>query len=256
MRELKAGTVVLVGGGPGDADLITVGGLRAVQQADVVVYDRLAPLAVLKDAPPGALLVDVGKEPHGRQTSQERINELLVEHARAGRRVVRLKGGDGFVFGRGGEETLACAAAGIEVRVIPGVTSAVAAPALAGIPVTHRTLSQGFTVVSGHVAPGDARSTLDWAALARGGTSLVVLMGVTHLRAITDALLAAGLPAATPAAVVERAGNPAMRVLRAALRDIAGVADAARIRPPAITVIGDVAALDLASVGQLAPGRR
>ena len=244
-RRQRAGTVLLVGGGPGDPDLLTVGGLRAVREADVVIFDRLAPLAVLDETRPGALLLDVGKEPRGPQTPQERINELLVEHARAGRRVVRLKGGDPFVFGRGGEEALACAAAGVEVRVLPGVTSSVAAPALAGIPVTHRTLSQGFTVVSGHVPPGDPRSTLDWEALARGGTTIVMLMGVTHLRAVADALAAAGLPASTPAAVVERAGDPAMRVVRGTLGSVADLADAADIRPPAITVIGDVAALDL-----------
>jgi len=242
---VRPGSVVLVGGGPGDPDLITVGGLRAVREADVLVFDRLAPLAVLEEARPGALLVDVGKEPHGRQTPQERINEMLIEHALAGRRVVRLKGGDPFVFGRGGEEALACAEAGIAVRVVPGVTSSVAAAALAGIPVTHRTLSQGFTVVSGHVPPGDPRSTVDWAALARGGTTLVVLMGVTHLKVIADALTAAGLPASTPAAVVERAGHPAMRVVRASLGDVAQHADALGVRPPAITVIGAVAALDL-----------
>ena len=245
-RALRPGTVVLVGGGPGDPDLLTVGGLRAVQQADVIAYDRLAPLAVLADAKPGALLIDVGKEPHGRQTSQERINELLIAHARAGRRVVRLKGGDGYVFGRGGEEALACAAAGVPVRVVPGVTSSIAGPALAGIPVTHRSLTQGFTVVSGHVAPGDPRSTLDWAALARGGTTLVVLMGVTHLRLITDALIAGGLGGDVPAAVVESACDPGMRVLRGPLHAIAASAAAAGLQPPAITIVGEVAALDLA----------
>lgn len=248
MRQLEPGTVVLVGGGPGDVDLLTVGGLRAVQQADVIAYDRLAPLAALEEARPEAVLIDVGKEPHGRQTTQERINQLLVEHARAGRRVVRLKGGDGFVFGRGGEESLACVEAGVPVRVIPGVTSAIAGPALAGVPVTHRSLTQGFTVVSGHVAPGDPRSTLDWSALARTGTTLVVLMGVTHLEAITAALAAGGLAPGTPAAVVASACSPDMRVLRGTLGSIASDAAAAQIAPPAITVVGDVASLDLTSV--------
>lgn len=149
------GRVILVGGGPGDPGLLTVAGLAAVRAADVIVTDRLAPLAVLDQAPPGVEIVDVGKIPRGRFTPQERINELLVEHARAGRTVVRLKGGDNFVFGRGGEEWQACAAAGIEVRVIPGVSSAVGVPALAGIPLTHRTANQGFTVVTAHVPPGD-----------------------------------------------------------------------------------------------------
>lgn len=242
---IPAGTVVLVGGGPGDPDLITVGGLRAVREADVIAYDRLAPLEVLSEARADAELIDVGKEPHGRQTTQERINELLIEHARAGRRVVRLKGGDGYVFGRGGEEALACAEAGVPVRVIPGVSSAVAAPALAGIPVTHRSLTQGFTVVSGHVPPGDPRSSLDWDALGRLTTTLVVLMGTLHLPEIAAALLASGKDPGVPAAIVERAGSPAMRVVRATVGSIADSSKAAGVRPPAIVVIGEVAALDL-----------
>ena len=157
---------------------------------------------MLAEARPDALLIDAGKEPHGRQTSQDAINELLITHARAGRHVVRFKGGDGYVFGRGGEEALACADAGVPVRVIPGVSSAIAGPALAGIPVTHRSLTQGFTVVSGHVPPGDERSTLDWSALARLNTTLVILMGTKHLAAIAAALVSDGKPAATPAAIV------------------------------------------------------
>ena len=162
----RAGKVILVGGGPGDPGLLTVAGLAAIRQADVIVTDRLAPLAVLEPGPAGVEIVDVGKIPRGRFTPQERINDLLVEHARAGRRVVRLKGGDNFVFGRGGEEWQACAEAGIEVQVIPGVSSAVGVPGLAGIPLTHRTANQGFTVITAHVPPGDPRSTLDYAALA------------------------------------------------------------------------------------------
>lgn len=238
---VSPGTVVLVGGGPGDPDLLTVAAVRALQAADVIVHDRLAPdVAALA---PDALFVDVGKTPYGPATPQERINELLVEHARAGRRVVRLKGGDPFVFGRGGEEWLACQEAGVPVRVIPGVTSAVAAPELAGIPVTHRTLAQGFTVVSGHVAPGDPRSTLDWSVLARTNTTLVVLMGVTHLPAIAAALQAGGLASGTPAAVVARACHPDMRVVRGTLATIADLA--VGVRPPAITVVGDVVGLGL-----------
>ena len=166
-QQLTPGTVVLVGGGPGDPDLITVAGLRAVRQADVVLYDRLAPLAVLDEMRPDAERIAVGKIPRGACTPQERINEILIERARAGRTVVRLKGGDNYVFGRGGEEAQACALAGVPVDVIPGVTSAVAVPALAGVPVTHRSLSQGFTVVSGHVPPGDPRSTVAWEAAGR-----------------------------------------------------------------------------------------
>lgn len=245
MTDLVPGTVVLVGGGPGDPDLLTVGGLRAVRQADVILHDRLAPTAVLAEAPAGCELVDVGKIPRGCQTSQAEINRLLVEHAQAGRRVVRLKGGDNYVFGRGGEEWQACAEAGVPVRIIPGVTSAVAAPALAGIPVTHRTLTQGFTVVSGHVPPGDPRSQVDWAALAHTRTTLVILMGVKYLPEIISELVAAGLDPATPAAVVAQASTPSARVLRGTVATIADLERDAGIQPPAITVIGPVAALEL-----------
>ncbi|WP_375430140.1 uroporphyrinogen-III C-methyltransferase [uncultured Friedmanniella sp.] len=233
--------MVLVGGGPGDPGLLTVAGLEAVRTADVLVCDRLAPLAVLQQVRPGAEVIDVAKIPRGAFTSQERINELLVEHGRAGRRVVRLKGGDSFVFGRGGEEWQACAAAGVAVRVIPGVSSAIAGPALAGIPLTHRQLTQGFTVVSGHLPPGDPGSTLDWAALARANTTLVVLMGVATLPAITAALIAAGMAADTPAATVANAGLPSQRDVRGTVADIATRTAEAGLRPPAITVVGAVA---------------
>jgi uroporphyrin-III C-methyltransferase len=236
------GEVVLVGGGPGDPGLLTVAGLEAVRTADVLIVDRLAPLAVLQQVRPGAEVIDVAKIPRGAFTSQERINELLVDHGRAGRRVVRLKGGDSFVFGRGGEEWQACAAAGIPVRVIPGVSSAIAAPALAGIPLTHRQLTQGFTVVSGHLPPGDPGSTLDWAALARANTTLVILMGVATLAAITTELVAQGLPPDTPAATVADAGLPSQRAVRGRVDDIAARTAKAGVRPPAITVIGAVAA--------------
>ncbi|MFC6151354.1 uroporphyrinogen-III C-methyltransferase [Mumia xiangluensis] len=237
-----AGTVVLVGGGPGDPGLITVAGMDAVRGADVVVTDRLAPLGVLNDLE--VEVVDVGKIPRGRFTPQEEINRILVEQAQAGKRVVRLKGGDNFVFGRGGEEVEACAAAGIPVEVIPGVTSAIAGPALAGIPVTHRGLSQGFTIVSGHVPPGDPRSTLDWAALARSGTDLVLLMAVATLPAITAALIAEGLDPATPAATVADAALPTQQVVRGDVATIAARMTEAGIGAPAITVIGQVAGFD------------
>lgn len=245
MNDLTPGTVVLVGGGPGDPDLMTVAGLRAIRQADVVLYDHLAPQEVLAEARPDADLVPVGKWPGGPATPQEDINGLLIRHASAGRRVVRLKGGDNYVFGRGGEEWLACAEAGIPVRVIPGVTSAIAAPSLAGIPVTHRTLSQGFAVVSGHVAPDDPRSTVDWPALARAGVTLVILMGVHHLDAIAAALVAGGLAPATPAAVVTSACLPSMTVVRGTIADIAVRGREAGVQPPSITVVGAVAGLSL-----------
>ena len=247
------GSVVLVGGGPGDPGLITVAGLAAVRGADVVVTDRLAPLAVLEQAPAHAEIIDVAKIPRGAFTSQERINELLVEHARAGRRVVRLKGGDPFVFGRGGEEWQACTEAGLPVEVIPGVSSALAGPALAGVPLTHRTLTQGFTVVSGHLPPADPGSTLDWGALARTGTTLVVLMGIATLPAITAELVAQGLPATTPALTVMEAGLPGQRTVDGTVADIAARGEAAGVRAPAVTVIGPVAGLSLRSPAPAAP---
>jgi uroporphyrin-III C-methyltransferase len=237
----SSGRVILVGGGPGDPGLLTVAGLAAIKTADVVISDRLAPLAALQHVRASAELIDVGKIPRGEFTPQEQINKLLVQHAQAGRAVVRLKGGDSFVFGRGGEEWQACAEAGIPVTIIPGVSSATAGPALAGIPLTHRTLTQGFTVVSGHLPPGDPDSTLDWSALARSNTTLVIMMGVASLPAITAELAKDGLPSSTPAATVADAGLPSQRTVRGTLADIAARTSAAGIRPPAITVIGAVA---------------
>lgn len=239
LETLRPGSVVLVGGGPGDAGLMTVAGRAAVEQADVLLVDHLAPADALAWARPDARVVDVSKLPRGRFTPQERINELLVEHARAGCRVVRLKGGDGFVFGRGMEELLACTEAGVPVRVVPGVSSSVAVPALAGIPVTHRGLVQGFSVISGHVPPGHPESQLDYAALVASRTTLVVLMGVKHLPEITAELLAHGMDAGTPAAVVALGGHPDQEVRRAPLAEIATVAIGTVA--PAVTVIGEVA---------------
>jgi uroporphyrin-III C-methyltransferase len=240
--EPQTGSVTLVGGGPGDPGLITVAGLDAVRNADVLVCDRLAPLSVLEQARSGAEIIDVAKIPRGAFTSQGRINAILIEQARAGRTVVRLKGGDNFIFGRGGEEWQACAAAGIPVRIIPGVSSALAGPALAGIPLTHRQLTQGFTVVSGHLPPGDPDSTLDWSALARTNTTLVILMGVATLAAVSAELIRSGMSAATPAITVASAGLPSQREVRGPLSAIAHLTHEAGIQPPAITVIGAVAA--------------
>ncbi len=239
------GHVTLVGGGPGDPGLVTVAGMVALGEADVVLYDHLAPVAALEACRPGTVLIEVGKIPASRTTSQQRINELLIEHAQAGRHVVRFKGGDPFVFGRGGEEAIACAEAALAVSVIPGVSSAIAGPELAGIPVTHRGVVQAFTVVSGHVPPGHAASSTDWAALARAGHTLVVLMGVTNLEAICAELITHGLPADTPAAIIADAASPGMRVLRGTVTTLPGLAAEAGIAPPAVTVIGDVAALEL-----------
>ncbi len=227
--------------------MITVAGLRAVEQADVVVCDRLAPLAVLDRARPDAEIVDVAKIPRGRTTPQEEINRILIDRAGRGSTVVRLKGGDNFVFGRGGEEWQACLAAGIPVTVIPGVSSAIAAPAAAGIPATHRSLTQGFTVVSGHLPPGAPGSTLDWTALARSGTSIIVMMGMANLASIAEALIAAGMPADTPAATVADGGLPSQRVVRDRLERISSQTAVAGLRAPAVTVIGAVAAFDPSS---------
>lgn len=234
------GRVLLVGGGPGDPGLLTVAGRDALIAADVVVTDRLAPIAAIAEHAPQAEVIHVGKIPRGEFTPQERINELLVEHARAGKVVVRLKGGDGYLFGRGGEEWQHCTAAGVPVEIVPGVSSAFSVPALAGIPVTHRGLSQGVAVVSGHVAPDDPRSEVDWAALATSRLTIVILMGVATLGAIAEALIAAGMPADTPAACIADGASPQQRTVRAALSDIASAADEGGFAPPAITVVGDV----------------
>jgi len=235
------GRVILVGGGPGDPGLITVRGRAALAAADVVVTDRLAPLVLLDELAPQVLVVDAAKVPGGHSMAQEEINRHLVEHALAGRTVVRLKGGDPFVFGRGMEEVQACLAAGLAVEVVPGVTSAVALPALAGIPVTHRGVVQAFTVVSGHVPPGDPRSTVDWQALAAVGATLVVLMGVATIALIAEALIDGGMAPATPVAATTD-GAPARSC---SLSDAAAGA-LSSVSAPAVFVIGDVVALPAA----------
>jgi uroporphyrin-III C-methyltransferase/precorrin-2 dehydrogenase/sirohydrochlorin ferrochelatase len=237
-----SGRVILVGGGLGDPELLTLKGFQALADADVVVVDRLAPLAVLDGLREGIEIIDVSKIPHGRFTPQEEINDVLVSRAREGRVVVRLKGGDSFVFGRGMEEVIACKEAGVPVEVIPGVSSATAAPELAGIPLTHRGMSQGFTVVSGHAAPEDPRSTLDWTALARGGTTLVVLMGVETLSSIVGALVEAGRDRDTPVACVMDGGLPSQKVVLTTLAAVVSSGPPPELRSPAVIVIGAVAA--------------
>jgi uroporphyrin-III C-methyltransferase/precorrin-2 dehydrogenase/sirohydrochlorin ferrochelatase len=237
------GKVVLVGGGPGDPDLLTVKGFRALLEADVVVTDRLGPTDLLARLPSDVEVIDVGKTPRGPATSQQDINALLIERARAGRLVVRLKGGDPFVLGRGSEEVDACVAAGVSVEVIPGVTSATAAATLAGIPLTERGTAQQFTVVSGHLPPGDARSTVDWESLGRGDGTVVLLMAVSNLEKIAAWLIDCGRSASTPAAIIENASLPGQRDLRGTLGDIASLAVAGTVVPPAIVIIGDVVRL-------------
>jgi len=240
----RRGSVVLVGGGPGDPGLITVRGRRAVAQADVVVADHLAPQSLLSSLPPDVEVVDASKLPRGRSMAQEQINALLVEHALAGKRVVRLKGGDPFVFGRGMEELEACVAAGVPVEVVPGITSAIAVPALAGIPVTHRGLTHEFVVVSGHLPPGHPNSLVDWAALGRLRGTVVVLMGVDTAPAIAAALIEHGRAGSTPVAIVSDGSTPAQRTVRTTLAELPRAVADEGIRPPAVWVVGDVVALD------------
>jgi uroporphyrin-III C-methyltransferase/precorrin-2 dehydrogenase/sirohydrochlorin ferrochelatase len=232
--------VALVGGGPGDPGLITVRGRQLLAQADVVVADRLAPRALLDELAPDVELIDAAKVPYGRSLSQETINELLVDRARQGKFVVRLKGGDPFVFGRGGEEMIACARSGIPVLVVPGITSAVAVPAAAGVPVTHRGVSQEFHVISVHVAPDDPKSTVDWPALARSQGTLVLMMAVERLAKVAEALIRDGRPPETPAMVVQDGTLPTQRAVTASLSTVADRVSAAGIRPPAIVIVGDV----------------
>lgn len=234
----RTGVVCLVGAGPGDPELITVKGLTCLRRAQVVVYDRLVSRTLIDIAPASARRIDVGKAPGHQPWPQSRINALLVAEARRKRRVVRLKGGDPFVFGRGGEECQALAAAGVRFEVVPGVSSAVAAPAYAGIPLTHRRCSSAFAVVTGHCAREE--SALDWDALIRVGT-LVVLMGLGELRTIAARLMTRGMPATTPVAVVSCATAAEQVVVRGTLCDIAD--RAGRLSPPATIVIGQVTAL-------------
>jgi uroporphyrin-III C-methyltransferase len=234
------GTVHLVGAGPGDPELVTVRGLRLLRCADVVVHDRLVHPGLVAEARPGAERIDVGKAPGRPSPSQEEIHALLIDRARAGLSVVRLKGGDPFVFGRGGEELLACAAAGVRCEVVPGVTSAVAAPAAAGIPVTHRGLAASFAVLTAHRAAD--LDDVDWGALARVDT-VVVLMGVARLRYVAANLIRAGRPRGTPAAIVERGTWPGERIVTGTLANLATRATEANVHPPATIVVGEVATL-------------
>lgn len=235
-RRTTTGYVALVGGGPGDPGLITTRGRRLLAEADVVVVDRLAPRELLDELEPDVLVIDAGKTAGHHPLPQDEINRLLVEHAQGGRRVVRLKGGDPFVLGRGGEEAIACIAAGVTVEVVPGVTSAIAVPAAAGIPVTHRGRSRQVTIASGHEG-------LDWATLARLEGTLVLLMGVSALPDAVAALSAHGKPAETPVAIVESGFTERQRTTSGTLATIVELARQREVRPPAIVVLGDVVEL-------------
>jgi uroporphyrin-III C-methyltransferase/precorrin-2 dehydrogenase/sirohydrochlorin ferrochelatase len=235
--------VALVGGGPGDPELITVRGRRLLARADVVVVDRLAPRELLDELAPDVEIVDAAKIPYGRAASQDVINATLIEHAKAGKFVVRLKGGDPYLFGRGFEEVLACAEAGVPVTMVPGITSAFAVPAVADVPVTHRGVAHEVVVVSGHVAPGDEQSLVDWEALGSLRGTIVLMMGVERLPQFADALLTAGRPGDTPVAIIEDGTMRTQRVLKSTLASVADAATAAGVRPPAVIVIGPVAGL-------------
>jgi uroporphyrin-III C-methyltransferase/precorrin-2 dehydrogenase/sirohydrochlorin ferrochelatase len=236
------GEVVLVGGGPGDPGLISVLGRRELRRADVVVADRLAPRELLGDLPADVELVDVAKLPRGRSAQQAEINRVIVDRARAGKRVVRFKGGDSFVFGRGYEEVLACRAAGVPVRVVPGISSPLAVPALAGIPVTHRGITHDVTIVSGHLPPGHADSLVDWDALARSRGTLLLMMAVENAPAIAEALRVARRPD-TPVAVVCDGSMPTERTVLGTLATLADDLREHDVRPPAVIVVGEVVAI-------------
>ncbi|MFD7828404.1 uroporphyrinogen-III C-methyltransferase [Kitasatospora sp. NPDC059803] len=234
------GSVALVGGGPGDPDLITVRGRRLLADADVVVADRLAPRELLAELPEHVEVIDASKIPYGRFMAQEAINRTLIEHARAGKFVVRLKGGDPYVFGRGGEELLACAEAGLPVTVVPGISSSISVPAAAGVPVTHRGMTHEFTVISGHVGPEDERSLTNWEAAAKMRGTLVLLMAVDKIGAIAAKLVEHGRPGDTPVAIVQEGTTAAQRRVDATLATVAATVEAERIKPPAVIVVGDV----------------
>jgi len=245
--DVMPGGVALVGGGPGDPELITVRGRRLLAHADVVVADRLAPPELLAELPPHVEIIDAAKIPYGRAMAQDAINAVLIDRARAGQFVVRLKGGDPFVFARGYEEVLACAEAGIPVTVVPGVTSAIAVPALAGVPVTHRAVNHEFVVVSGHLAPDNPESLVNWDALAKLSGTLVLLMAVERIELFAQALLLGGRPAQTPVLVVQHGTTSAERILRATLADVPERIREEGIRPPAIIVVGPVAGFETLS---------
>ncbi|MFG2558536.1 uroporphyrinogen-III C-methyltransferase [Streptomyces sp. NPDC048496] len=242
-RTRPAPGVSLVGGGPGDPDLITVRGRRLLAEADVVIADRLGPRDLLDELPPHVEVIDAAKIPYGRFMAQEAINQALIEHARAGKAVVRLKGGDPFVFGRGMEEAQALAAEGIPCTVVPGISSSISVPGAAGIPVTHRGVAHEFTVVSGHVAPDDERSLVDWAALAQLRGTLVLLMAVDKIGVIAKALIAHGKSPDTPVALVQEGTTASQRRVDATLATAGERAVAEEVRPPAVIVIGDVVAV-------------
>ena len=234
------GKVYLVGAGPGDPGLMTVRGLECLRQADVVVYDRLVDKSILKEAPLQAERIYVGKASNHHTMKQEAINQLLSEKAREGKTVVRLKGGDPFVLGRGGEEAEALALNYIPFEVVPGVSSAVAVPAFAGIPVTHRGVASSFTVVTGHKASDKGEPSIAWDKLATGTDTLVILMGIGNLANVVDQLIKNNRHPSTPVAVITQGTTPDQRCVTGTLRDIVERVKSEDLRPPSVIVVGDV----------------
>lgn len=238
-------TVHLVGAGPGEVDLLTLRAARLLGRADVVVYDRLVGEEIFDMIAPWAELIDVGKDPYGKSVPQDEINRILIEKGQQHQCVVRLKGGDPYVFGRGGEEAIALQGAGITCQVVPGITSALAGPAAAGIPVTHRGTSSGFTVITGFQNPKNTQR-LDWDAVARLGTTLVILMGASRAAVIRQRLLDGGAPADTPVAIITRATTPSQKSARLTLAQLGSTP----VENPSIIVVGPAAALELAAIEQ------
>jgi uroporphyrin-III C-methyltransferase len=249
---LEKGRIYLVGAGPGDPDLITVKGLRLVREADVVIYDRLVHPDILNQARPGAGLFYVGKESDHHTLPQDQINALMVDQARRGKGVVRLKGGDPFVFGRGAEELLYLVARGIPWEVVPGVTSATAVPAYAGIPITHRESSSVVSIIAGHENINKRSSQVRYDLIAPGDSTLVILMGMSNLKQITEELVRHGRPGRTPACVITRGTYPEQRVVTGTLADIAEKKDREGLKPPGIVLVGEVVGFR----GRLLPVRK
>jgi uroporphyrin-III C-methyltransferase/precorrin-2 dehydrogenase/sirohydrochlorin ferrochelatase len=235
--------VVLVGGGPGDPELISVAGRKALMEADIVVADRLAPRELLAELPSDTEIVDVAKLPRGRSAHQDQINKVIVDAALAGKRVARFKGGDNFVFGRGYEEVIACREAGVPVTVIPGISSPLAVPAVAGIPVTHRGVTHDLTIVSGHLPPGHPESLVQWGALASLRGTIVLMMAVENAPLIAEVLLRGGRDALTPAAVISEGTMPTERTVLTTLGDLGRDIQRHQVHPPAVIVIGEVVAV-------------
>ncbi|MEV1082958.1 uroporphyrinogen-III C-methyltransferase [Streptomyces sp. NPDC050211] len=232
--------VALVGGGPGDPDLITVRGRRLLAEADVVITDHLGPRDLLAELPPSVEVIDAAKLPYGRFMAQEVINNALIEHAKAGKSVVRLKGGDPFVYGRGMEEVQALAEAGVPCTVVPGISSSISVPGAAGIPVTHRGVAHEFTVVSGHIAPDDERSLVDWPSVARLTGTLVILMGVATIGKVAETLIAHGKSPDTPVALIQEGTTAGQRRVDATLATAGETVLTHEVKPPAVIVIGEV----------------